>query len=122
MRKPFFLVADDDEDDRFFFLEALRSIDPGITCMLASNGREALTLLQSDFFSLPDYIFLDLNMPLMNGLKCLEEIKKISSMDEAIEKGDAAVRYQGRMIDLAILPVAREVVAEADRASVRGDQ
>lgn len=82
MIKPFFLVADDDEDDRFFFLEALRTIDPGITCMLASNGREALTLLQSDFFSLPDYIFLDLNMPLMNGFKCLEEIKKIPALSE----------------------------------------
>jgi len=81
MKKPlFFFLADDDEDDRFFFLEALKEIDPGIECMVASNGKDALALLQNDFFSLPDYIFLDLNMPLMDGLKCLEEIKRIPSL------------------------------------------
>ena len=81
MKKPlFFFLADDDEDDRFFFLEALKEIDPGIECMIASNGKDALALLQNDFFPLPDYIFLDLNMPLMDGLKCLEEIKRIPSL------------------------------------------
>jgi CheY-like chemotaxis protein len=83
MRKaPFFLLVEDDEDDRFFFLETLRSIDPAIQSMVAINGKEALTLLNNDFFSLPDYIFLDLNMPLMNGLKCLEEIRKIPALKQ----------------------------------------
>jgi CheY-like chemotaxis protein len=50
--------------------------------MVASNGKEALTLLRNDFFSLPDFIFLDLNMPVMNGLKCLEAIKKIPSVKD----------------------------------------
>ena len=64
----------------FFFLEALRSIDPAIQCMAATNGREALALLRNDFLSLPDFIFLDLNMPVMDGLKCLEDIKKIPAL------------------------------------------
>jgi CheY-like chemotaxis protein len=79
-RPSFFLLADDDEDDRQFFLEALKSIDPEIQCMMAKNGKEALTLLQNDFFAMPDFVFLDLNMPLMNGIKCLQEIKKIPSL------------------------------------------
>jgi len=79
-RPSFFLLADDDEDDRQFFLEALQSIDPGIQCITAKNGKEALTLLQNDFFAVPDFVFLDLNMPLMNGMKCLEEIKKIPAL------------------------------------------
>ncbi len=79
-RPSFFLLADDDEDDRQFFLEALRSIDPAIECIMAKNGKQALTLLQNNFFAVPDYVFLDLNMPLMNGLKCLEEIKKLPSL------------------------------------------
>ena len=79
-RPSFFLLADDDEDDRRFFVEALKSIDPSIECITAKNGKEALTLLQNDFFAVPDIVFLDLNMPLMNGLKCLEEIKKVPNL------------------------------------------
>ena len=75
---PLLLLADDDEDDRMLFLEALSQINPAIKCTMAKNGKEALLILQSDMFELPDYIFLDLNMPVMNGLKCLMEIKKIS--------------------------------------------
>ena len=76
MRKPFFLLADDDEDDRFFFSQAVAAIDAAIECIMVSNGKEVLTILQNDIFSLPDYVFLDLNMPVMNGLQCLEAIKK----------------------------------------------
>ena len=76
MINPFFLLADDDADDRFLFSEALKLVDPAIHCMMVGNGKEVLTILQNDFFSLPDCIFLDLNMPLMNGLECLQAIKK----------------------------------------------
>ncbi len=73
---PLILLADDDEDDRMLFVEALSEINPGIECLLAKNGREALMLLQNDLFRLPDFIFLDINMPVINGLKCLMELKE----------------------------------------------
>jgi CheY-like chemotaxis protein len=76
----FFFLADDDEDDRMLFLEALAEINPAIECIMARNGSEALHILQDGLFELPDYIFLDLNMPVMNGLKCLLEIKKSGSL------------------------------------------
>ena len=76
MINPFFLLADDDADDRFLFSEALKLVDPDIHCMMVGNGKEVLTMLQNDFFSLPDCIFLDMNMPLMTGLECLQAIKK----------------------------------------------
>ena len=76
MINPFFLLADDDPDDRFLFSEALKLVDPNIHCTMVGNGKEVLTILQNDFFALPDCIFLDLNMPLMNGLECLQAIKK----------------------------------------------
>ena len=78
--KNYFLLADDDEDDQLLFKEALADIDPTITCEIARNGVEALAFLQNNLSEPPTFIFLDLNMPIMNGLKCLSEIKKSVSL------------------------------------------
>ncbi|MEO5682443.1 MAG: response regulator [Chitinophagaceae bacterium] len=76
MSLPFLVLADDDEDDRFLFSQAILLVDPSIVCSMVGNGREVMTLLSSDFLSLPDFIFLDLNMPLMNGRECLAAIRQ----------------------------------------------
>ena len=70
------LNVDDDQEDREFFCAALREIDPSITCLVAGSGMEALSLLQSRK-PLPDYIFLDINMPMMDGKQCLRALKSI---------------------------------------------
>lgn len=67
-------LTEDDSDDREFFTEALNEIDPEINCHFAQNGKETLTKLRETNL-LPDVLFLDLNMPLMNGLECLSKIK-----------------------------------------------
>ncbi len=67
--------VDDDQEDCEFFCEALKEIDPKIRYATASNGQEALQSL-SKANELPNYIFLDINMPLMNGKACLVELKK----------------------------------------------
>jgi CheY-like chemotaxis protein len=60
------LVVDDDRDDQFMFKDALHSIDRDIICDTAENGQLALDyLLKSK--ELPGLIFLDLNMPVMDG-------------------------------------------------------
>jgi CheY-like chemotaxis protein len=69
------LIVDDDAEDLELFCQAVAEIDPSISCLEAYNGLEALKLLKRESM-LPDYIFLDINMPLMNGRRCLEEIKK----------------------------------------------
>jgi CheY-like chemotaxis protein len=65
--------ADDDQDEIDFFCEALKLVDPSIECVTASNGREALQLLEA--IEIPDLIFLDLNMPRLDGEGCLVSIK-----------------------------------------------
>ncbi|MBT1706230.1 response regulator [Chryseosolibacter indicus] len=71
--KVLFLI-DDDQDDQHIFLEALQVIDRSIVCYTAKDGKDALTQLQ-DSLLLPDIIFLDLNMPIMNGKECLKALK-----------------------------------------------
>lgn len=71
-----FLLIDDDPDDRDLFCEALYEIDPQIICYAASSGRKALELLEREDVARPDIIFLDLNMPKMNGWQCLSLLKE----------------------------------------------
>lgn len=69
------LIVDDDSEDIELFCDAIEEIDSGISCVEAYNGVEALKILQRDSL-LPDYIFLDINMPFMNGQKCLAELRR----------------------------------------------
>ena len=71
-----FLIVDDDADDRMLFIEAVREIDKSIECKIARNGEQALKLLSNIEYPLPDFIFLDIRMPRIDGKKCLLEIKK----------------------------------------------
>ena len=68
------LAVDDDPEDFEFFFDAVKKIDESIIVLKASNGHEALQLLD-DHVLMPDYIFLDINMPMMDGHACLKEIK-----------------------------------------------
>jgi CheY-like chemotaxis protein len=69
------LLVDDDSDDQYFIQEALASIDPSITCKSAGDGEEALSILAKSE-QLPDIIFLDINMPRMDGRECLKAIRR----------------------------------------------
>jgi CheY-like chemotaxis protein len=68
------LCIDDDPDDTDFFCEALKTASPESQCLVANDGLTALKMLRSD--SLPDIIFLDINMPRMSGRELLIQIKK----------------------------------------------
>lgn len=69
------LYAEDDIDDYSLFLEVLESIYSGADCINAVNGVDTLNFLD-ECVTLPDYIFLDLNMPAMDGKSCLKAIKR----------------------------------------------
>ncbi|MBC7554398.1 MAG: response regulator [Taibaiella sp.] len=73
------LVVDDDADDREVFGDVMQEIDPAINCIFAANGEDALNVLGECRNKLPAYIFLDLNMPRMNGRQCLEAMKNIDA-------------------------------------------
>ncbi|MGC1242911.1 MAG: response regulator [Chryseosolibacter sp.] len=70
-----FFLADDDADDIGMFCEALSEVDRGVVCRTAENGRSAIALLSDPDERKPDVIFLDINMPVLNGWDCLKWIK-----------------------------------------------
>ncbi len=76
------LVVDDEMDDVQLFGEVIANIEPSIELIYAEDGREALEKLAATTNYLPDLIFLDLNMPRMDGKECLKKIKN----DEQLNK------------------------------------
>lgn len=74
--KPFhILLADDDEDDRLIFKQALEELKLKPIVKTVNNGMELMAYLTKKNTLLPHLIFLDLNMPIKNGLECLKEIR-----------------------------------------------
>ena len=73
------LLIDDDEDDQEIFLTALRKVSADVLCTALDDASKALQQLREKHLD-PDVIFLDLNMPIMNGLQFLGEIKKDATL------------------------------------------
>ena len=74
------LYIDDDPEDIEIFEEAVKETDSSARCLIAKNGKQAMEILQADL--IPDFIFLDINMPVINGKSVLLEIRK----DEKFKK------------------------------------
>jgi len=82
------LLIDDDEDEQFFFTEALKEISTPVKFFFAANSKEGMQLIK---FLAPDIVFIDINMPLINGLECLQIIKN----NKEIEKVNTIIYSTG---------------------------
>jgi CheY-like chemotaxis protein len=75
------LLADDDEDDCAFFKEALDELLLSVSLVTVNDGVQLMDFLSNNpLKSLPDILFLDLNMPRKSGFECLSEIKRIDKL------------------------------------------
>ncbi len=70
------MLADDDDDDCLLFSEALKEIPLPTQLITVHNGEQLLQSLEFIHGDLPQVLFLDLNMPRVNGWQCLDEIKQ----------------------------------------------
>jgi CheY-like chemotaxis protein len=77
------LLADDDEDDCAFFKEALEELHLPVSLVTVNDGVQLMDFLsEKSVDTLPDILFLDLNMPRKNGSECLTEIKEIQKLQQ----------------------------------------
>lgn len=74
-------LADDDIDDRLLFKKAMHNLKLDTELSLFQDGQELMEYLRSPDEKLPQVIFLDLNMPVKNGMECLKEIRADRTFD-----------------------------------------
>lgn len=75
MKTIHILLADDNRDDRFFFKDAMGDLAIPTLLTTVEDGEKLLTYLNMNTVKLPDVLFLDINMPRINGSECLKAIK-----------------------------------------------
>lgn len=76
-QKPFILIADDDQEDRYLLHTAFEEIGRSNDIYLVENGLQVFsyldTLLEQSI--MPSLIVLDLNMPILDGMQTLSRLK-----------------------------------------------
>lgn len=70
------ILADDDEDDRLFFTDAFDELKINTRVKTFKDGIYLMDYLNGEDITLPNVLFLDLNMPRKSGLECLKDIKR----------------------------------------------
>src|SRR5690606_11303364 len=76
--------ADDDEDDRILFMEAMDQISIRTNLSIFTNGQELMDYLLLPEVILPQLIFLALHMPIKDGMQCRREVRQRGSSQEAV--------------------------------------
>ena len=75
------LLVDDDEINNFISIKLIKKVLLNTEISACLNGRfaidELIEMNRKDPANLPDYILLDINMPIMNGWEFLDEYEKL---------------------------------------------
>lgn len=68
------LIVDDEAHIRMLIEQTLEELeDDGVELLIASNGQEAIDVITTE---MPALVFLDVMMPLMNGMEVCKKVKK----------------------------------------------
>lgn len=71
-----FILIDDDPADLDIMKAAIKKASPASHCISFLYAEEALWVLKYDLVKLPDFVIIDLNMPVKSGQECLAELRK----------------------------------------------
>ena len=69
------MLIDDDPDEQEIFLVAAQEVNPDVIWRYENDPKQALASLRQSF-ELPDLIFLDINMPKMDGFEFITHLKR----------------------------------------------
>lgn len=111
---PTAVIADDEPLLRKGLRLALAEAWPELTIVAeAANGRDAVSAVEQHR---PDFTFLDIEMPLMNGLDAAREVRDITQVVFVTAYDRYAVEaFERGAIDYVLKPVAAERLAETVR-------
>ena len=74
------LIVDDEAHIRVLMEQTLEDLeDAGVELLIATNGTEALELIQNEK---PDLVFLDVMMPKMNGFEVCQAVKSNADIQD----------------------------------------
>ncbi len=112
------MLVEDDEISRLFGTIALKK--KGYDVITAENGQEAINMTSQGLF---DLIFMDINMPVVDGFSAAVEIRKsedcrtpIIAMTAYTMKADREKCIQAGMDDFIAKPVdLRELYSKIDK-------
>ncbi len=115
------MIVDDSEPDQFLSKFMVQQNNPSARILQAYDGKEALEMLNAENEH-PEVIFLDINMPRMNGHEFLEEYNKnrecssvvvmLSPSDQGDDK-EKTLKYQC-VKKYLIKPICPNSIAEID--------
>ena len=77
------LLVDDNDADNFFHKLVISELHVVDNIQVAETGLEAINYLKKENAIIPQLIFLDINMPRMNGWEFLEEYKDLAPEQKA---------------------------------------
>jgi CheY-like chemotaxis protein len=124
--KPQVLLIDDDQVYLFAATKTIEATGLAGTVEVCTNGLDALEYLNRIIVSagkLPDIIFIDINMPVMDGWEFLEEYKTLSArinnniriyiLSSSVDKNDIMrSKDYSSVIEYVVKPVYKEKFSE----------
>jgi CheY-like chemotaxis protein len=81
MKNIVILLVDDDDDDCELFVAAIHSLNKNIITTISNNSLEALNNLKSAAV-LPDFIFLEMQMPYLSGAEFIQQLREVPELSK----------------------------------------
>lgn len=78
------ILIDDDQDVLDILKESVKRIDSAILCISFIYPEEAIRVVSAELISIPNFIFIDINMPRITGDMVLKEFRKIKELNNSV--------------------------------------